>query len=231
MNARFHLNIVLAIFVVCSSIFAQSNPQTNPTVQESEDSWIHPAEAAYRTAMQEGFDGKAKIGNYNEDKDGIHQVWLEFKTSRGENNVIMFFSPLRCAQLLGINARQKLLDIPAVSDARKICDGNLYVSVTYSSRVQAASFPLVIEHDGTGVRPATVDFTEDPDVRVYRSGSYFTEYSYTYLGNFFFKMPSPWTDNVSLSYVVPENGNPTKVSVDFSAFAKDEAAYRLGIRD
>jgi hypothetical protein len=112
MNARLRLKIVLSIFVVCSSVFAQSNPKTNPATQQSEDSWIRPTEAAYRTAIQEGFSGKAKVGNYNEAKEGIHQVWLDFQTSRPGRNVIMFFSPLRCAQLLGINDSKNFWTFP-----------------------------------------------------------------------------------------------------------------------
>ena len=111
----------------------------------------------------------------------------------------MFFSPLRCAQLLGIDAQQKLLAIPTVGFARNVCDGNLYVSITYSSGFKAESFPLVLEHEGVEARPATVDFTESPGISVYRSGASYTEYTYTHQGEFVVKLPSAWTDNVNLA--------------------------------
>jgi hypothetical protein len=138
----------------------------------------------------------------------------------------MFFTPRRCAQLLGINAQKKLLDVPTTSEARKVCDGNLYVSVTYSSGFKAESFLLLIEHNGITARPASVDFTDSPEISVYRSGSYFTEYTYLYTGDFYLTMPSAWTENVNLTCVVPEKGESINLKVDFSVFAKDEAAYR-----
>lgn len=204
-------------------LFAQSNAAPGPTVQ---DSWLHPTDAAYQKAVRDGFSEKAKIGNYNESKDGIHQVWLNFQTSRPGRSVIMFFSPLRCAQILGINAQQKLLDIPTVGFARSVCDGNLYVSITYSSGFKAGSFPLLLGHEGTEARPVSADFTQSPEVSVYRSGAGYTEYTYTHHGEFFVKLPGPWTDDVNLAYVVPEKGVTTNVKVDFSVFAKDETAYR-----
>jgi hypothetical protein len=206
--------------------FIQSSAQPAPVAH---DSWLHPTDAAYRTAIQEGFTGKAKPGPYNEGKDGVHQVFVKFTTSRDERNVIVFFSPLRCSQLLGLDAREKLLEVPVVSFARNVCDGKLYVSITYSSGSKADSFPLVIEHEGVTVRPGSVEFTESPDISVYRSGSYFTDYTYRYTDQFFFKLAGPWTDNVKLRYVIPENGNPAQVDVDFSIFAKDEAAYRVNV--
>jgi hypothetical protein len=195
-------------------------------VRTPEDSWLHPTDGGYQKAIQEGFGGKAKIGNYNEDKEGIHQVWLNFQTSRPGRSVIMFFSPLRCAQILGINAQQKLLAIPTVSFARNVCDGNLYVSITYSSGVKAESFPLLFAHEGVEARPASVDFTERPDISVYRSSASNTEYTYTHHGEFFVKLPGAWADNVNLAYVVPEKGVTTNLKIDLSPFAKDEAAYR-----
>jgi hypothetical protein len=205
---------------------APSSLRPNSDAQQAEDSWLHPTDTAYRTAIQEGFTGKAKEGNYNETKEGIHQVWINFQTSRPGRNVIMFFSPLRCAQLLGINAQKKLLDVPTTSDARKVCDGNLYVSVTYLSGFKAESFPLLIEHDGITARPLSIDFTDSPEISIYRSGSYFTEYTYLYSGDFSLKLPSAWTENVNLSYVVPEKGVSINLKINFSVFAKDEAAYR-----
>jgi hypothetical protein len=224
-DKRLNALVISALFV-CSHVFAQSNTQPKQVIQTSEDSWLHPTDGAYQKAVQEGFTGKAKVGNYNEDKEGIHQVWFNFQTSRPGRSVIMFFSPLRCAQILGINAQQKLLAIPTVSFARKVCDGNLYVSVTYSSGFKADSFPLLLEHEGIEARPASVDFTESPDMSVYRSGASYTEYTYTHHGEFFVKLPDAWTDNVNLAFVAPEKGVTANVKIDFSAFAKDEAAYR-----
>jgi hypothetical protein len=216
------MTIVLALLLA----IIPSSSRPNADAQEAEDSWLHPTDTAYRTAIQEGFTRKSKEGNYNETKEGIHQVWINFQTSRPGRNVIMFFTPRRCAQLLGINAQKKLLDVPTTSEARKVCDGNLYVSVTYSSGFKAESFLLLIEHNGITARPASVDFTDSPEISVYRSGSYFTEYTYLYTGDFYLTMPSAWTENVNLTCVVPEKGESINLKVDFSVFAKDEAAYR-----
>jgi hypothetical protein len=113
-----------------------------------------------------------------------------------------------------------------VGFARTVCDGNLHVSITYSSGFEAVSFPLLLEHEGVEARPASVEFTESPGISVYRSGASYTEYTYTHHGEFVVKLPSAWTDNVNLAYVVPEKGVTTNLKIDLSPFARDEAAYR-----
>lgn len=192
--------------------------------QEQTESWLHPGDAAYRTAIEDGFSGKAKIGPYNEEKDGIHQVWFNFTTSRSKNNAIIFFSPLRCAQFLGLNARQKLLDSPTVDSARKTCDGNLFVNINYLARQEAGSFPLVLEHEGVTIRPPDVDFQGSPNISTHWNG-FSNDYTYTYWAVFHFNPTRPWTKDVNLRYVIPENGNPLSEQIDLSVFAKDEETY------
>lgn len=66
--------------------FVQAGSVAQPPVA----SWLHPSDAAYQAAVQDGFTGKAKIGQYNEDKDGIHQVRFNFTTARSKYNAIIF---------------------------------------------------------------------------------------------------------------------------------------------
>jgi hypothetical protein len=214
------MNLILSVFLV----LIQSSAPLN------QDNWLHPNDVAYEKALKEGFSGSAKPGPYNEDKDGIHQVWVDFKTTREGRNQILFFAPLRCAQLLGLNAHDKLLDIPATDNVRRICDGNLYADVTYMSGTHADSFPIRIEHDGVAARPVDSQFTTEPEVSVYHSSSHFTDYTYSYEQQFFFKMPDAWTDSIHLAYVVPESGVVMNVPLDLSVFAHDESTYRAGIR-
>jgi hypothetical protein len=212
--------ILTLLLVVSMSVPSQSTSAT----QEPTQSWLHPADAAYRRAIHDGFSGEAKIGPYNEGKDGIHQAWFNFTTSHSKNNAIIFFSPLRCAQLLGLDARQRLMDSPTVDSVHKTCDGNLFVTINYSARREADSFPLVLEHEGVSVRPPSVGFTGSPSIKTHWNGFSY-DYIYTYGATFYFNPAQPWTKNVSLRYVVPEDGNPLSEKIDLSVFAKDEELY------
>jgi hypothetical protein len=212
--------ISILLLVVFMSVPSQSTSAT----QEPTQSWLHPADAAYRRAIQDGFSGEAKIGPYNEGKDGIHQVWFNFTTSRSKNNAIIFFSPLRCAQLLGLDARQKLLNTPTPEAVRKLCDGKLFVTISYSTRHEASSFPLILEHEGVTVRPPSVDFTENPSINTHWNGFSY-DYTYTYGAIFQFNPAQPWTKDLNLRYVIPEDGNPLTEKIDLSVFAKDEELY------
>ena len=211
------LTLLLVVFVSLPS-------QSTSATQEPTQSWLHPADAAYRRAIQDGFSGEAKTGPYNEGKDGIHQVWFNFTTSRSKNNAIIFFSPLRCAQLLGLDARQKLADSPTVEAVRKLCDGNVFVTVNYSTRQRANSFPLVLEHEGVTIRPPRVDFQGSPNISTHWNG-FSNDYTYSYGAIFNFNLTQPWTKDVNLRYVVPEDGNPLSEKIDLSVFAKDEQTY------
>jgi hypothetical protein len=211
--------MLIAILLLISALSQSVDSAQKPT-----DSWLHPGDTAYRTAIQDGFSGKAKIGPYNEEKDGIHQLFFNFTTSRSKDNKIIFFSPLRCAQLIGLNARQKLLDSSTVEFARKTCDGNLFVTISYSSRYEASSFPLVLEHEGATVRPPSVDFTNDPEISTHWNG-FSNDTTYEYTAIFYFSLPELWTTDANLRYVIPEDGNPTNLKVDFTTFGKDEVSY------
>ena len=197
----------------------EASPSQQPT-----QSWLHPGDAAYQRAIQDGFSGKAKIGPYNEEKEGIHQVWFNFTTSRSKNNAIIFFSPLRCAQLLGLDARQKLLDSPILESVRKECDGNMFVTVNYSTRQGANSFPLVLEHEGVTIRPPRVDFQGTPNISTHWNG-FSNDYTYTYDAIFHFSLTQPWTKDVNIRYVIPEDGNPLSEKIDLSVFTEDEQTY------
>jgi hypothetical protein len=208
-------------------------PQSATPIEKPEISWLHPGDAAYKAAIRDGFTGKAAIGPYNEDKDGIHQIWFNFMTSRGKDNAIILFAPLRCAQLLGLNARKELSDSPTVSDARSQCDGDLFVTISYSSRFQANSFPLALVNDSATIYPQGGGFTADsPNVSTHWDGLSYQD-TYSYGAAFYFKVPDKWTTEAVLRYVVPEdlNANPVNLKINFVAFAKDESAYERSAVD
>lgn len=120
------------------------------------------------------------------------------------------------------------MDSPAVSDVRKTCDGKLFVSVSYTGKQEATSFPLVLEHEETAVRPPTTDFTANPDISNHWNGfSYDAEY--TYAAIFYFTLSEPWTNDVNLRYVIPDDGTPLSTKIDLTPFAKDEGAYESSV--
>ncbi|MGD0545158.1 MAG: hypothetical protein ABSB65_12175 [Candidatus Acidiferrales bacterium] len=211
--------MLTVILLLISAISRSAGPAQKPI-----DSWLHPGDSAYRAAIQDGFTGKAKIGPYNEGKGGIHQLFFTFTSSRAKDNKMIFFSPLRCAQLVGLDARQNLSDSPTVEFARKTCDGNLFVTITYSSRYEASSFPLALEHEGVTARPPSVEFTSDPRIDTHWNG-FSMDTTYTYNAVFYFSLPEQWTSDATLRFVIPEVGDPLDLKIDFSTFVKDEAAY------
>jgi hypothetical protein len=214
------VTLCLFTLLVISPAKSQSPSSPGPS-----DNWLHPNETAYLAAVDDGFSGRAQIGPYNEDKGGIHQVWIQFDSTGGDFNTLVFFSPLRCAQILGINARQKLREMPTVEDARKICDGVLFVNVQYITKSVTADFPIVVKHGAEVLRALSTDFTAIPQVTANWNGfSYDMVYGYSAV--FYFRPPEPWSDGVSIRYVIPERGDPVTARLDLSKFVSDESTYR-----
>lgn len=214
--------LMLGLLVLsATSLKAQSQPAA-PT-QESTDNWLHPNDTAYNVAIGDGFNGTAKTGNYAASPEqGIHQVWFNFNGKLLNN--VMIMSPLRCSQFIGIYAKQNLLDRPTATDVRQFCDGILMVEVTYTTRREATSFPIIIRHGETIVRAPDNSFHSTPSVHV-ESSQYYVEYVYTYDQVFTFRIPEPWTDAVIVRFVVPDEGNPREQTVDLTVFSTDELAY------
>jgi len=139
--------------------------------------------------------------------------------------MIVLFSPLRCAQLVGIRARRELLDRPTVTAVRILCAGKLFATVNFKSATEATSFPMVIAHGAVTVRVEDSSLTELPTVDSKWDGfSYQTTCGYSAV--FTFNIPEAWTDETTLRYVVPEKGGPEDVAINLAIFAQDVRTYR-----
>jgi hypothetical protein len=197
---------------------------------ENQHSWLHPSDSAYDKAIQEAFDGTAKLGPFNDDKSGVHQAWVRFDTSRPGHNAIMFYSPLHCAQRFADEARQKKEQRPTVTSIRNECDGYLFAELNYTAGARANSFPVKIKHKEIEVSPQSDKLTVEPVVDRHQTTSFQTEYTYSYRGQLFvFKLLDAWTYGVTVQYVVPETRDVTEVPLDLSVFAEDEADYGSGV--
>ena len=195
----------------------------------SRHTWLRPSDSAYEKSIQEAFDGTANLGPFNDDKSGVHQIWVRFSTSRPGRNSIMFYSPLHCAQLLADDARQKKGPKPTVISVRRSCDGNLFAVVSYTSGTKADSFPVLVKHDGVELRPRSDKLAVEPIVSRRQTTSFQTEYTYSYRDQLFtFNLLDPWTYKVTVQYVLPETGDATEVPLDLSVFTEDEADYSSG---
>jgi hypothetical protein len=190
--------------------------------------WLHPSDLAYTRAIRDGFTGSAKPGPFNEGRDGIHQIIFKFKTRSDERNLLVLNAPLRCAQLMGLDARQNLLDPPTLAEARQTCDGAFVVDVTYTSSQEAESFPITFTFEGSTVRPEENVFRTSPQIHIGRSSSYYVEYLYTYHADFVCRPAQAWQDKVAMRYVIPEEGEPLDSQIDFSVFAGDATSYGAG---
>lgn len=197
---------------------------------EIHHTWLRPADSAYEKAIQEAFDGTARLGPFNEDRSGVHQAWVTFNTSRPGRNTIMFYSPLHCAQQLADDARQKKTKRPTVNSIRSQCDGYLFATVNYTSGTKADSFPVLIKHNGLEIHPESDKLTVEPVVSQRQTTSFQTEYTYSYVDQLFsFKLPDAWTYEVMVEYIFPETTDATEVPLDLSIFAEDEADYSSGV--